>query len=446
MKPIKHIIKDISEYITEGIWKVKKKDVGKFRYFFVRYGRMVILAVRNFQKDKCSLKAPALTFYTLLSIVPIVAMLFAIAKGFGFQDLLESELKKSLSGQEEVMDMIIKFANDMLGSAKEGTMIGYGVILLLWSVIQLLSSVENAFNDIWKAKMSRAWVRKFTDYLSIMLIAPIFIILSSGVMVLIETHVKQIFTDIAIISFMKPIAMFGIKLIPYVLMWFLFGIIYMIMPNTKVNFRSAMTAGFLAGSMFQLTLWGYMYFQVGVSRYNAIYGSFAALPLFLILMHLGWQIVLFGAEIANAHKSAQKFRNINNSIRLNNFTKTAYILLVLREVVVNFLDRKKLLSKLELRNRLDISEAVVDLAISKLHSAKLIYSVYDEKNNCDTYIPGEDANNIDIINVISSLEDFGKNTIENPDNSNLIYIIDRLKSYRKQLSESKTNVLVKNIK
>ncbi|MGA8179432.1 MAG: YihY/virulence factor BrkB family protein, partial [Desulfobacterales bacterium] len=292
----------VIDFIRTDIWRVRSKDLSRTRYLLVKQLRIIILAVRGFRKNKCPLSASALTFYSVLSIVPVVAMAFGIAKGFGFQNILEKQLLEKFQGQEEVMNRIVSFARSLLDNTKGGIIAGIGIIFLLWTVIKLFSQIERSFNDIWDVKTPRTFARKFSDYLSIMLISPILFILSSSVTVFISTQITAIAQKVALIGMFSQVIFLMLQFIPYGLIWILFTFMYMLMPNTKVKFSSGLVAGVVAGTVYQIAQWAYITFQVGVAKYNAIYGSFAALPLFLIWVQLSWMIVLSGAEISFAYQ------------------------------------------------------------------------------------------------------------------------------------------------
>lgn len=298
--------------------------------------RIVIIVSRNFTKDKLQVQAAGLTYYTLLSVVPLVAMAFAVAKGFGFQDNLEEELTGLLKGHEEVVTQVMVFATRMLDNTQGGVLAGVGVVLLLWSVMRLLMSIELSFNAIWQVAKGRSWIRKFSEYLSIMLVAPLMIILSSSITVLITSEIESLVSTLDLLKAIGPIIFFFIRLIPYVLIWLLFTFIYMVMPNTKVHFGSAFIAGMIAGTAFQFLEWGYIYFQVGVSKYNAIYGSFAALPLFLIWVNISWLITLIGAEIAYANQYVVEIKNERDGKQLSVIQLHVIAMMVCKRLSDNF--------------------------------------------------------------------------------------------------------------
>src|SRR3972149_3873262 len=289
-------IPKIISFIKTDIWRIRLEELPRQKSFFIKQLRIFLLAFRGFTEDKCQLRASALTFYSMLSIVPVIALIFAIGKGFGLEKLLEKQLSTMLKGQQEVMQQVLTFANSLLENTSGGLIAGVGVVLLLYAVMQVLSNIENSFNDIWQIKRDRSFVRKFSDYLSIMLIAPVLIIMSGSITIFITTQITRITESIELIGFFSPLIFLLLKLLPYCMIWLLFTFIYIVMPNTKVNFKSALIAGIIAGTIFQVSEWAYISFQIGVAKYNAIYGSFAAMPLFLIWLQTSWLIVLFGAE------------------------------------------------------------------------------------------------------------------------------------------------------
>ena len=271
---------------------------GEFLPLWRRALRILFDASRGFIEDDCYSKASALTFYSLLSIVPVLAVLFGIAKGFGFDQALEFEISERFAEQRELVDKLIQFAYSWLQNVQGGVIAGIGTVVLLWSVLGLLSNIETTLNAIWKTPVSRPYSRKISDYLATMVICPIFLVASSSITVFISTHITQTAQSNVLVGAISPFILFILKLFPFFLSWILFTFVYLFMPNTKVYFRSALIAGILGGTAFQLWQWIYIRFQIGAASYGAIYGSFAALPLFLIWLQISWLILLAGAELA----------------------------------------------------------------------------------------------------------------------------------------------------
>jgi membrane protein len=435
----------IIDFIRVGIWRIRAKDLSRKKYFFIKQLRILLLAIRGFAKDKCSLNASALTFYSILSIVPVVAMAFGIAKGFGFQKLLEKQLLQKFQGQEEVMNRVVAFANSLLENTKGHMIASVGVLFLLWSVINLLSQIERSFNDIWKVKYPRTYGRKFSDYLSIMLISPILFILSSSVTVFIATHITVITQKVALIGMFSPVIFFMLKFIPYGLIWILFIFIYVLMPNTKVNFFSGLIAGVIAGTIYQIAQWAYINFQVGMARYNAIYGSFAALPLFLIWIQLSWLIVLFGAEISFAHQYANTYDFEPDRRSISPAFKKLLSLHISRLIISTFLKADPPLSAINISRTLQIPIRLVQQILYELVEAGILSDTEDKKNKKVSYQPARDINAITINSVIEALEQKGVNNIPIEQTDELKHLSEALKTLNDEIEKSPANCLIKDI-
>ncbi|NJK95867.1 MAG: YihY/virulence factor BrkB family protein [Bacteroidales bacterium] len=196
--------------------------------------------------------------------------------------------------------------------------------------------MESAFNDIWQIKKARIFVRKFSDYISMMIISPVLVVLASSANVFISTQLETMEERVELLGYISPIIYILLKFVPYLLIWVLFSLMYIIMPNTKVNVKSGIIAGVIAGSIFQITQWGYIHFQIGVSSYGAIYGSFAALPLFLVWMQISWLIVLFGSEISYADQNIDYYEFETETVGISQYAKRILTLLVAQRIVQNF--------------------------------------------------------------------------------------------------------------
>ena len=302
-------VKKIKKFFNETIW-VENKN----RHFLIKilykFLQIATYSIKGFRLDKCNLHASSLTFFSILSIVPIIALSVGIAKNFGLENAIESAVKKNLIGQEEVVDYIIDFSNSMIINAEGGIIAAISMLVLFWSIVRLLNRIESAFNAIWNVNTNRTVFRKIRNYVSIIIFTPISIILSLGITVFVSRYLKNNSESYEVIKIASPVIVLFIKFFPYLLLWLLFIMIYYTMPNAKVNFKAALVAGIVAGSLYQTTQWGYINFSVGMIRkYDKIYGSFAAIPLFFIWVRIAWMIVLFGGEISYAlHKKIIKIK------------------------------------------------------------------------------------------------------------------------------------------
>jgi membrane protein len=309
--------RELHKFLSEDLWRIRLDEQPPRRSLWIKLLRVITLSVKGFDKDKCTLRASALTFYTLLSIVPILAMAFGIAKGFGFDHILEERVRQQFHGHEEVVAQAITFARNMLDNTKGGLIAGIGVVFLFWAVIKVLGNMERSFNEIWGIKKHRSWTRKFSDYLSFMLIAPVLFIMAGSMTVAVSSQVKNILLTHSYLAYIAEPILLLLKILPFGLLWGLFAFVYFFLPNGKVNVRSALLGGILAGTIYQIVQWAYITFQVGINRYNAIYGSFAALPLFLIWLQLSWLILLYGAEVSFAHQNVATYEFEQDCMRIS---------------------------------------------------------------------------------------------------------------------------------
>ena len=403
----------ITDFINHRIWEIKPQDRPPLMAFLFKQLQIIIIVSRNFTKDKLQVQAASLTYYTLLSVVPIVAMAFAVAKGFGFQESLEQELTNVLSGHQEVIDQVMTFANRMLENTQGGVLAGVGVMVLLWSVMQLLISIENSFNDIWQVASARPWIRKITEYFSIMLLAPILLILSSSITVLVTTEVQNLILSVSFLEAIGPLVMFLFKLIPYTLIWLTFTFVYMVMPNTKVNFQSALIAGVIAGTAFQMVEWAYIEFQVGVSKYNAIYGSFAALPLFLIWVNISWLITLIGAEVAYANQFVSEIKNEKDGNRLSLRQQHIVSLMIAKRLDDIFQAGSDPETAHQISQQLDLPFGITTKVLNLMCDVHLALSVDLENNNDNRgYVPARNLGEMNIKSFVSALNQHGETDLK----------------------------------
>ena len=304
------MISQILHFFNTGIWEIRLKNLSPLNAFLVKYLRIILLASRGFLKDHCQKTASVLTYYSLLNVVPVVAVAFAIAKGFGLEKLIEKQILQmadKANWQADITTQIISFSHRLLDQAKGGLIAGVGIVLLFWTVISILGKIEESLNDIWDVKKSRTLIRKFSDYIAMMVFAPLLLIISSSATVLVASQVKVIVNKIALLGVFSMVILFLLNLLPYVSIWVLLTMLYLVMPNTRIPLKSAILGGVAAGTILQIVQWFYIKFQIGAASYGAIYGSFAALPLFLAMLQISWMIVLFGAEMAHSNEHYETF-------------------------------------------------------------------------------------------------------------------------------------------
>ena len=433
------------QFIRKDIWRIRLKDQSRQKGFLIRQARIILLAAKGFDEDKCQLRASALTFYSMLSIVPILAMIFGVAKGFGFQIALEKQLMENFADHQEVLDQVMSFANALLNNTRGGLIAGVGVVLLFWTVMKVLGNIEDSFNDIWEIKRPRAMVRKFSDYLSIMLIAPLLMLLSGSLTVYVTTQITHIMESIHVLNYLNGLVSFGLRFIPYALIWLLFTFMYIVMPNTKVDIRSALFAGIIAGTCFQLVEWGYINFQIGVGRYNAIYGSFAALPLFLIWLQVSWLVVLFGAEISFAHQNVDRYELEIDASQVTFEKKQLLTILVAHLFVKRFSQGEPAYSTREVADELEIPIRIVRQVIFELIEIGVLSEIKTEDPKIVSYQPARSIEVLSIKYIIDKLNTQGVDEIPEGNSPIVKEIKHSLEEFKGLIGKSAANKLLKDL-
>lgn len=438
-------IKQAIRFVEHDIWRIPLSELSPRKTFLIRQLRILILAVRGFLEDKIHVRASALTYYSLLGMVPVVGLAFGIAKGFGLESYLEDQLRQAFSGREEILNWVLEFSQSMLQTASGGIVAGIGMIILLYTIMIILNFIEESFNEIWQVKKPRPWSRKFSDYFAMMFIAPLFFILASATTVFLRTEAYTFVEGLTLGQYLSPVLLFVAKLIPYVLVWVMFLIVYMVMPNTNVKFRSALIAAIIAGTLFQLLQWYYIYFQVGVSRYNAIYGSFAALPLLMFFIRLSWIVVLFGAEISFANQNVGNYEFEAESQHISPFNKKLLSLYVLQLLIMNFMKGSKPLTSEGVAQKLHIPNKLVRSILNDLNEVSLVSETNTEHAKEVGFLPSMDPNQITIRLVLDRLDRKGIDILIAKPSAELDRLKDILRSFNDRLEEASENVLLKEI-
>lgn len=306
---MKEKVKSAVVFLHTGIWQKPQPNAPTWQRLPIEAAKRCILAVRLFTAKRVVNEAAALTYSTLLAIVPILAVVFAIARGFGYNKYIEMWFRDALQSQPQAAEVIVDFVNRYLVHTKSGIFLGVGLVFMLYTVLMLVSNIEATFNSIWQVKKKRSIYRTFTDYLAMFFLFPFVIVLTSGLSLFMATVAKSM-PDILILgSTMR----FCIAISPYVLMSLTFIALYVFMPNTHVKVTNAIVPGILAGVAMQWLQLFYIHSQIWVSSYNAIYGSFAALPMFMLWVQISWTICLFGAELCYMNQNQEYYDSDTNT-------------------------------------------------------------------------------------------------------------------------------------
>jgi membrane protein len=427
------------------IWHTPLSEISKGKTFLFKQLKIILFAARGFANDKVQLRASALTFYSLLSIIPFAAIAFAIAKGFDLDQKLELLIKNNLNAHPEVLDWLLNSATNAIRETRGGYIAGVGMIILFWSVMSLLHHIENSFNHIWQVRASRPWYRKFTDYITIMLIAPVFIILSSSIKVFIGTDLASFMTRAPILDLFKPLISGLVQFAPYVISWTVLTILFIIMPNAKVKFIPALISGVVAGTILQILQWLYIDLQYGITKLNAIYGSFAAVPLLILLLQSSWIVVLLGAELSFANQNFSHYELESVSSDISNYQKRALVIMILHMIIHNFSVGEKPISAETIAHALKIPVRLARDILQDLTLAKLVSVLHENEHKERLYQPALDINRMTISFVFSRLDKKGIGQIFVSKTKDYNKVITILEKFDRCIAKSDSNILIKDL-
>lgn len=448
------MLKKIIDFLKTDIWRFRLDHFPPLTAFGLKQLRIILLAFRGYREHTCQFRASALTFYTMLSIVPVLALIFGIAKGFGLEEMLEKQITErlqvidSLNSDVNISEQLMVFVNqflDNVSSTRGDIVAGIGVALLFMTILKVLGNIENSFNYIWGIQKPRTFTRKFSDYLSVIIVCPVLLAIAGSATVVISSKISTIIEGLAIGEYIKSLIMLGIRLLPYCSLWIVFTFIFIFMPNTKVKFRSGLIAGIAAGTLFQLAQWAYIKFQIGAAKYNAIYGSFAALPLFLAWLQLSWFIVLLGAEISFAHQNVETYEFEPDCHNASLSAKNKVSILITAIIVQNFQKGLKALSAAQISSKYDIPIRLVRESLNNLLDAEIVSEVRIEDEKDFGYQPAKDVENLKIYDVISAINQKGAPNLPLPDTELVNKINDTMANINEKLNMSSDNLKFKDI-
>lgn len=398
-------IRRIIDFFNVGIWQVAESETAPWRYLLLEVVKKLLLAVHFFTAKRVVNEAAALTYSTLLAIVPITAVVFAIARGFGYNIYIEQWFRSAFQSQPQAADVIVGFVNSYLVHTKSGIFLGVGLAFMLYTVLMLVSNIEATFNGIWQVKKPRSIFRTFTDYLAMFFLFPILIVLTSGLSILVATAADGV-ADLFVVG---PVVGLAIDLLPYVVMSAVFTGLYVFMPNTHVRVRCAVVPGILAGVAMQGLQFFYIHSQIWVSSYNAIYGSFAALPLFMLWVQISWIICLFGAELCYTSQNLDYYDYNMQTSDISHRYRILLCALLMSRVCRRFAEGGRPYTALDLRQETGIpirivNDLIYDLTVSRM----LVELSSDEKGAPARYMPAESIDRLTVGTMIDRLESQGR--------------------------------------
>ena len=417
-------------YCVSGVWNDSRS------LWSVKTLKIINLSVKSFLDRDLQMRSYALTYNTVLAVVPALAMLFAIARGFGFQNLLQSELFRYFPAQRQALQNALTYVDNYLSQASQGVFIGIGLIFLLWTLISLLSNVEDTFNHVWGVNSMRSLSRKFTDYTALFLLIPVLMVCSAGITIFMSDAVQHVFEGNPLSPMMHRLLEFT----PIVISWLIFTAAYYFVPNTKVRFKYALFAGILAGTLFQVVQWLFVSGQVYVSKYNAIYGSFAFLPLVLVWMQLSWLITLSGAVLTYACQNFDSFAYRDKAKEVSQTYSNQMAIAVLALATKRFKLRQQPLTMHDLINDYDIPGALAEKILTRLKNAGLLTAISQGKDEDEGYHPAYDPDELTVITATNALTDHGNTNFIIKADSRFGKLLERISRLRDEQQSSTPDI------
>jgi membrane protein len=304
MKRIRHKTYRLKRFFIDDIWTLEMENLSKAKARFIKYMKVMMITIKTFSSEKIGFQAVALSFFSTMSVVPFVAIVFAITGGFGLADKLKEFLYGYFNNSQQTIDMVLGFAQNIIDTAQSGAVGLVSALLFLWIVVWMMMSVEKVFNNVWRVQKSRNLFRRLSVILAMLFVSPFIILVFFGGSFVYSHALSYIGLDLEELTAFKTI-----------LTWALFGVIatmtfsamYKFIPNAHADYANALRAAAFSGTAFTVMQYLYLETQVFVTRMNGIYGAFAAVPLFMIWINIGWFIILIGAELSYAFQHVDSY-------------------------------------------------------------------------------------------------------------------------------------------
>ena len=427
--------------MKRSLWNFPIDQLSRMRYFLVKMLRVFALASKRFVLNRDVLKAASLTYYSLMAIVPILALSFGIAKGLGMQELLEKGLFERFSDQSEILDKAIPLATKVLEETKGGLIALIGFFVLLWSVLKVIGHLKSAINTMWGTTRMGNWKRALSDYLVMLLFVPFFFIFSGGLKIFLSQRVVPLFSFLPFGELLSS----SVLVVPWIFVLGIFIFFYMFLPRTKVFFSSALVGGIVGCVLYWIMQYSYVHFQMGVSRYGAIYGSFAALPLFLVWLQLTWLIILYGSEICFSWQNVKGFEYYSVCKDMSYLAKQEITLLI---VYIGFLHLKNKHEPITLDllyKKYRIPVFLSTKLMDKMLECGIFTEVKLQKKAQVGFLINADTKKTRIFDVIEELEGYGITHLPFLKNKMHKNIANALESFRGRMQKAKENIRLKDL-
>jgi len=392
------LIKKVNEFLTKDLWHLDTGSLNKFKAWLVYLLKLIYATVKGFTENELTLRAMSLVYTTLLSIVPLLAFSVSILKAFG---VVDNQLEPFLINfMEPLGEKGVEITGQIIGFIENinfGVLGIIGLVMLIYTSISLIMKIEDSLNHIWKVRKGRSLVRRFSDYITILLIGPVLMFAAIGLTASFESN--AIVQKVLAIQPLGTLVLLSAKLIPYLFVFLVFTFIYAVIPNTKVKIKSAFIGGAIAGIAWQTTGWVFAFSVAKSTKYAAIYSSLAVLILFMIWLYINWLILLIGAQIAYCHQNLKTLDLGRTIFQLSSKVKEKMAFLVMYLIGYNFYHNEEKWTFDSLVNHLGLPQESVDTTLSELKDKNLILEVGDDPT---FYLPAKDIEVITLAEIIDA--------------------------------------------
>ena len=427
-------------FVRYDIWKITGNELTKTRRIFYNIIKTIYLAIGGYKSHQIGIRASALTYSIAFAIVPLFALMSAIAKGFNIENTIESSLQNTFMAQSDLIPVIMEFVRKYLDTMSGGIFLGIGLIILIYSVYNLFAQIEMALNNIWQVQKSRSIVKQFALYFSGLLIFPILLAVSSGLSI----YINNIFKETFLFQIFTPLAQFALSLVPYISSALMFTFIFMLIPNTKVRFLNALIAGSITAIFFQIFQNLYVSGQINLTRYNAIYGGFAAIPLLLLWIDISCIIFLIGAEISYVSQNLRHFDYQNDTDNISLRYKRNLTVFVVHIIVKRFQNNEPPLTVDDIVSEYKLPIRLLNQILTSLTDANIIAATENDKA-VKAYLPAIDINGLSLNMVEQKLDTQGSELFLESKNEEMDAFWKEIIALQEKSHELSQSVLIKDM-
>jgi membrane protein len=402
MSKTKRSIRQMKSDVFEQVLEAELDELTRVKRWCHVALKIAVMVWQDFFDNLVKLQAMALAFKTLLSLAPLLAVLFSILKAFGVHNRMEPAVTEALAPLGEKGREITAYLIGFVDKMSAGALGAVGLVTLFITVLSLMDTIEEAFNRIWRVRASRPLARKFSDYLSAILVGPVLVFAAVTITATLQS--SDVVRALLSLDALGKGILLLMRLLPYLTLWGAFTFVYVFIPNTRVRLRSAVVGGLIAAILWQTVGWGFASFVASSTQYYAIYSSFAILLLFLLWMHIGWVIVLLGAQVAYAHQHLHFFQGDRRLLAQSPAGREKLALHTLHLVGRNFFYGLDPMTVTDLAAHLQIPAGIVKEFLDIFAESRLVLAV----NDGETYVLGRDPETVAIKDILDCVKNSGK--------------------------------------